>query len=290
MPLVLGQPADLGSPVRVVNTCGYVVAGALVRRRLPWKTLLLSALGTVGLFVCAASNRSTRPSVLGAPLPAAPPARAPDRHPLRIDRVAPVALAELPRPQGPLMYARDEHSGFVLLPVSGVGYYHFGGTERPDEDAWGEATTIACIEAVGEAWAQRHPHGPRIGVGDISTRRGGRFRPHHEHRRGLDVDVRPVRRQDEGSVRVGQRAYDRAGTRELIDLFSRTCAVRSVLLDDRIVARHMRRVHRCRGHRNHLHVRLAPPWAQPAAIRQRAEAVLRFSNPRPAGPSVARTP
>jgi murein endopeptidase len=166
----------------------------------------------------------------------------------------------------------------LLLPPQGSGYYHFGGTDEPDEDAWGQAVTIACLELVGERWLAQFPERARLGYGDISRKTGGRFPPHAEHRLGLDIDIRPVRSDDaEEKVHLGDQAFSREQTKDLVGLFESTCAVHRILFNDHRIAAESERVERARGHGNHLHVALAGPEHQPDAVRERAERLYRWS-------------
>ena len=82
---------------------------------------------------------------------------------------------------------------------------------------WATASAIATIEA-----AARHEvatgHG-RVALGDASREHGGIISGHDTHRRGLDVDVRLLRKdkaQCRGGTTYRQAAYDRAATRALI--------------------------------------------------------------------------
>lgn len=54
--------------------------------------------------------------------------------------------------------------------------------------SWGRPVAIRTIEAVADAIHGAFP-GSAMVVGDLSFKRGGRFRPHTSHRGGLDADV-----------------------------------------------------------------------------------------------------
>lgn len=182
---------------------------------------------------------------------------------------------------GATVYVADTQRDFMLLPPQGSGYYHFGGSDRIDEDAWGLPETIACIELVGEIWHARYPEGPRLGIGDISRRRGGRFPPHREHRNGLDIDVRPVHRSAEARAWVKLDAYDAARTAEAIELFRQTCTVEVILFNDRKLAKTYDYVETARGHDNHFHVALDPQLEQPKSVRARAARLQEWARPYP---------
>lgn len=105
-------------------------------------------------------------------------------------------------------------AGFVQLAASGPGFYSYTSAGN----RWGLPNMVYGIERVGRRWEPLNR--PRIGTGDLSYENGGRMRGHVSHRRGEDVDVRPVRNDGgERPVTINQRAYSREFTRELIDLF-----------------------------------------------------------------------
>lgn len=54
---------------------------------------------------------------------------------------------------------------------------------------WGADAAHAGIEAVALAYWRRFPLAPRVVIGDLSARNGGRFGIHATHQQGLDVDV-----------------------------------------------------------------------------------------------------
>lgn len=162
--------------------------------------------------------------------------------------------------------------GFELLPTSGSGYYHYAGGDDPTSDVWGHPGTINCVEEVARKWAARYPKRPRIGVGDISLKNGGRFRPHKSHRRGVDVDIRPMKARGEGPVSVGQPSYSRKYTRDMIVLFVETCNVKRVYFNDISLARKMDKVSTHPGHHNHVHFTLRAPKGRALASSGRHSA------------------
>jgi hypothetical protein len=122
---------------------------------------------------------------------------------------------------------------------------------------WGTAAAIGAIQAAGAATVAAG-YG-RVAVGDISFEFGGDTPDHQTHERGLDVDLRPMRKaNDQCSVRTNWRlaAYDRTATLALVR------AIRAiapghvkliyfndpVLIDEGLTTWHS-------GHDDHLHVR-----------------------------------
>jgi peptidoglycan hydrolase-like protein with peptidoglycan-binding domain len=83
---------------------------------------------------------------------------------------------------------------------------------------WGTAEAIATTEAVGRA-VQALGAG-RIAVGDVSFEHGGPIPGHDTHERGMDVDIRPLRKANDQCSVAGttwrSTAYDRAATRQMI--------------------------------------------------------------------------
>ncbi|HUT52935.1 MAG TPA: penicillin-insensitive murein endopeptidase [bacterium] len=129
--------------------------------------------------------------------------------------------------------------GGIKLPQEGIGYYHFHGTtEGPNGDNWGTLKLIKVIEQVGREWNQRHPNGPRIGIGDVSLEDGGQFCwwefkkhwppieiPCHQlHQQGIDADIRYVRSdgKEMGFAFIEKSGpfpeYSPSLTQELVDL------------------------------------------------------------------------
>ena len=82
----------------------------------------------------------------------------------------------------------------VKLPASGARYFTWDPLLhlRPDRPGrrWGTDFLVRKVLAVVAAYAEAHPPAPRLGIGDLSRRRGGPFGPRHaSHQNGLDVDV-----------------------------------------------------------------------------------------------------
>jgi LysM repeat protein len=66
--------------------------------------------------------------------------------------------------------------------------------------AWGTSKTITAIQQAASEYRRRSPSGPKVHVGDISKRGGGKFPPHLSHQHGRDVDV--------GYVLTGKDAHE----------------------------------------------------------------------------------
>jgi murein endopeptidase len=151
------------------------------------------------------------------------------------------------------------------LPTSGTGIYSYS----QQKDQFGVAETIEALLAIGAAWQQAHPNGPAIGIGHISRKGGGKMPPHQTHRIGLDVDIRPMRKDGKRlPVTFQSAAYSRPLTRELVTRIrgNGVLLVRSILFNDPLV----QGVKPFSGHDNHLHVTFDAPGSGPPVLRRGA--------------------
>jgi peptidoglycan hydrolase-like protein with peptidoglycan-binding domain len=122
---------------------------------------------------------------------------------------------------------------------------------------WGTAAAIGQMEAAAAA-GYRAGTGA-IGVGDISLEHGGNIAGHTFHERGLEVDLRPIRR-DRLQCRWGTSwrwtSYDRTATRVLVRALRAAAPghLRLIYFNDPILIREgLTRWYT--GHDGHLHVR-----------------------------------
>lgn len=149
----------------------------------------------------------------------------------------------------------------VLLPVSGPGFVT--NNRGNDQFQFGQKSSIDAAKAVGAAWNELHPDKP-FSIGQISKKDGGTFPPHKSHKVGLDIDVRPMRKDGANApVEITQSQFDRELTTELIDLWWRNAPVQNVFFNDQtVIAAGLSQF--VNGHGNHFHVRLR---AKDAEIR-----------------------
>jgi peptidoglycan hydrolase-like protein with peptidoglycan-binding domain len=122
---------------------------------------------------------------------------------------------------------------------------------------WGTGAAISQIEgaAVPVVLAGRG----KVAIGDIGHEHGGDIAGHESHERGLDVDVRPMR-HDENQCRSGgsyrASTYDRAATRALIKAIRAAAPghIKLIYFNDPVLIREgLSRYHV--GHDDHVHVR-----------------------------------
>ena len=122
---------------------------------------------------------------------------------------------------------------------------------------WGTAAAIGQIEAAG-ARVVELGHG-RVAIGDVGHEHGGDIAGHESHERGLDVDVRPMRKLEDQcrwGVNYRSSAYDRAATRDLVRAIRATAVghVKVIWFNDPVLIREgLVRWHS--GHDDHLHIR-----------------------------------
>ena len=126
--------------------------------------------------------------------------------------------------------AGDSAAVDVPLPTNGRGYYSYSLVANTQ---YGRKQTIDALVRIGEAWFGRYPSGPKIGIGHISIKGGGDFPPHKSHRDGVDVDIRPLRQDHkQDPTNWKDPSYNRALTRDLVNLIRSTARIRSILFND----------------------------------------------------------
>ena len=141
----------------------------------------------------------------------------------------------------------------ALLPEHGVGFVTCN--RGNDEFQWGKQSTIDAAIRTAAAWDVVHTNRP-FSIGQISLKGGGPFPGHDSHKHGLDVDVRPMRKDGQNlPVTITDSQYDRALTTELIDLWWTCAPVQLVFFNDQTVIDAGLSVY-WKNHHHHFHVRL----------------------------------
>jgi penicillin-insensitive murein endopeptidase len=143
----------------------------------------------------------------------------------------------------------------TLLPDNGDGFVTFN--RGPNgRFQFGQQSTIDATLGVGRAWHDNHSEQP-FSVGHISKQGGGNFDPPHKsHKLGVDIDVRPLRKDGQNQeVTISNSAYDGASTAELIALWWEKAPVQLILFNDQSVIADGNSQF-FDGHHNHFHVRL----------------------------------
>jgi peptidoglycan hydrolase-like protein with peptidoglycan-binding domain len=134
---------------------------------------------------------------------------------------------------------------------------------------WGTAAAIGQIEAAAAAFVTTG-HG-RVSLGDVSREHGGNIPLHQSHEVGLDVDVRPIR-DNENQCTWGTNwrfaSYDRSATRALIKAIRAAAPghVKLIYFNDPVLIREGL-TRWFSGHDDHLHVRYCEKSYAIAAYR-----------------------
>jgi murein endopeptidase len=155
----------------------------------------------------------------------------------------------------PLRPVEDSRS-FFMLPQSPMdsGYYTYGKLDgKPDKGAYQYAHPLmmTAILRVGLEWQAIDKR--RFGVGNISLPGGRKNKDHKSHMDGLQVDIRPLRKDGlEEPVTWMDAQYDQAGTAKLIELFRTFAPVDRVFFN----AHGIPFVMPLKGHDDHFHVEL----------------------------------
>lgn len=134
---------------------------------------------------------------------------------------------------------------FVQLSGENGNFYLY----EPQDRVWGTPSTIQSIKNIA---IQLKPHGFELGIGDISFQQGGRMSPHGSHKRGVDVDIRPIRADGRRSpCTITDPNYSHEKTKLLVEALHSLPNLKLILFNDS----KMKGVRFYEGHHNHLHVR-----------------------------------
>ena len=91
---------------------------------------------------------------------------------------------------------------------------------EPAERLYGNEHTIRAILAVTHVYRAKHPHAPRVVIGDISREGGGPMDDHASHQNGLDVDVYFPRRRPQPARADVTPARSTTGSRRISSIGS----------------------------------------------------------------------
>ena len=124
---------------------------------------------------------------------------------------------------------------------------------------YGNERTIRTILSVIGAYRTAHADAPRVVVGDISFRDGGRMEEHVSHQNGLDVDVYYPRLDRHLSAPIATGQIDRDLAQDLLDRFV-AAGAKTVFVGYSTGLRGPGGVVvPYPNHENHMHVRFPPP-------------------------------
>jgi peptidoglycan hydrolase-like protein with peptidoglycan-binding domain len=141
----------------------------------------------------------------------------------------------------------------VVLPQSGTGFTTYN-REPGGADQHGTQLTINALIDVAQAWALLHPE-VLLQFGDISRRGGGAFPPHKAHKKGREVDVRPLRKDNLlAATNIHDPSYDSKRTGEFVKLVrTKHPGVTIFFNDPKLINAGLTK--QLGGHNNHLHLR-----------------------------------
>jgi murein endopeptidase len=149
------------------------------------------------------------------------------------------------------------------LPVEGADWV----TWNPITDSvpnlphrlYGNERTIRTLLSVIGAYRTAHADVPRVVVGDISFRDGGRMEEHVSHQNGLDVDVYYPRLDRHLSAPIATSQIDRHLAQDLLDRFVAAGAHTVFVGYSTGLRGPSGVVVPYPNHENHMHLRFSPP-------------------------------
>ena len=146
----------------------------------------------------------------------------------------------------------QDSRGYFMLPQGpeGAGYYVYG-TPAQGAGQYAHPAMMNLLLYVDRVWATLDSR--KFGIGNISLAGGKQYDKHRTHKKGLEVDIRPIRRDGKRQAVCWQWTdqYDQAATARLIGLFRNYPGVKTVYFNDPAL-RHLARP--MGGHDNHFHV------------------------------------
>jgi len=124
---------------------------------------------------------------------------------------------------------------------------------------YGNEHTIHKILSVIHAYRRKHPHAPRVVIGDISLKGGGPIDDHASHQNGLDVDVYFPRRDRKLVAPTSHGQIDLRLAQALLDRFLSAGAQAIFVGSSTGLRGPAGVVITWPGHDYHMHVRFPPP-------------------------------
>jgi len=102
-------------------------------------------------------------------------------------------------------------------------------------NAWGTTHTVRLIQTAITRYRQKVSKSPKIHIGDISRKKGGKFPPHRSHQHGRDVDIGYVIKGEKADeirfVNANKKNLDAKKSWRLIKAFIDSNEVRYVFVD-----------------------------------------------------------
>lgn len=157
----------------------------------------------------------------------------------------------------------QDSRGYFMLPQApeDAGYYVYGNIGgRPNTGhlaQYAHPNLLSLIFYISREWQAIDDR--KFGIGNISIAGGLKY-DHATHQKGIEMDLRPIRKDR----LVGQAArvsrfdavYDREATIKLIRLFVQHPMVAKIFFNDDKVQQAIGRVRSLIGHDDHMHVEI----------------------------------
>jgi murein endopeptidase len=155
--------------------------------------------------------------------------------------------------------------GYFMLPQApeDAGYYVYGNVGRKPHTGhlaqFAHPSLLSLIFYIEREWEAIDDR--KFGIGNISIAGGLPYDKHKSHQKGIEMDIRPVRKDKlvGQSARVSRfdAVYDREATIKLIRLFVQHPLVKIVYFNDdkvqQAIGGHVRSL---KGHDDHFHVEI----------------------------------
>jgi murein endopeptidase len=126
-----------------------------------------------------------------------------------------------------------DNRGYFMLPQApeGAGYYVYG-TPSQGAGQYAHPAMMSMLLFVERQWLALDSR--KFGIGNISLAGGNEYAKHRSHKTGLEVDVRPLRKDGKRIPVYWQWAdqYDQAATAKLIELFRTYPGVGKIYFND----------------------------------------------------------
>lgn len=159
--------------------------------------------------------------------------------------------------------------GYFMLPQApeDAGYYVYGNvSHRPNTGhlaQYAHSNLLSLIFLIEREWQTIDDR--KFGIGNISIAGGLQYDRHASHKKGIEMDCRPIRKDKlvGQSARVSRfdAVYDREATIKLIRLFMEHPMVKIAYFnDDKVQQAIGGRVRSLLGHDDHFHVEV---WEHP---------------------------
>lgn len=145
--------------------------------------------------------------------------------------------------------------GYFVLPQAPeqAGYYVYG-TPNEGRGQYTHPALLSILFLIEREWEATDKR--KFGIGNISLANGVPYPKHGTHKSGLEVDVRPLRKDGaQAAITRFMPEYDREGTAKLIGLFMALPSVDLVYFNDLSIPH----VKKASGHDNHFHVKIWMP-------------------------------